>query len=301
MKRTLVALATAVAALAVPVAPAAAITKSYQPDPDHTFVGLIGFYDSGWNWQHRCTGELIAPTVVLTAGHCVDNGSGGVNAHARIWFEQNAGAKFDGIEDPVTGYPNECKDTTMCAESDHVYNYGFDNFVGLPDTHDVGIAILDKPMINLGFGHLAKAGALDSLPTAKGTQDKDFRVSGYGISYAQMKGIYPDKSKYIVTVSYRVRLQAIEQLVNTVAPYNAGYNIQLNGNGDGRGGTCSGDSGGPVFHPQDTNQIVAVTSFGKSVDCRGDGYYYRLDRQEVIDWILSKAGDDATYIAAHVV
>jgi hypothetical protein len=101
-----------------------------------------------------------------------------------------------------------------------VYNYGFDNFVGLPDTHDVGIAILDKPMINLGFGHLAKAGALDSLPTAKGTQDKDFRVSGYGISYAQMKGIYPDKSKYIVTVSYRVRLQAIEQLVNTVAPYN---------------------------------------------------------------------------------
>jgi hypothetical protein len=56
-----------------------------------------------------------------------------------------------------------------------------------------------------------------------------------------------------------------------------------------------------VFHPQDTNQIVAVTSFGKSVDCRGDGYYYRLDRQEVIDWILSKAGDDATYIAAHVV
>ena len=67
-------------------------------------------------------------------------------------------------------------------------------------------------------------------------------------------------------------------------------NPQLNGNGDDRGGTCSGDSGGPVFWPKGSNQIVAVTSFGKNAKCRGDGYYYRTDRKAVIDWIKAKSG-----------
>jgi hypothetical protein len=299
MKRTLVALATAIAAVAVAVAPVAAITKNFQPDPNHTFVGLVAFYDSNWEFQHRCTGELIAPTVLLTAGHCTDNEHQGVNAHARVWFEQNAGAQFNGVEDPVTGYPNQCKDPTMCVESSVMYNYGFDNFAGFPNTHDVGIVILDKPMTNLGFASLAGAGTLNPLIKAPGTQDTNFRVSGYGISYAQIRGINPDKTKVILTVSYRVRLQAVESLVNLTAPYNAGYNIQLNGNGDDRGGTCSGDSGGPVFWPQNSNQIVAVTSFGKNATCRGDGYYYRTDRQAVIDWILSKAGNDAANITVN--
>lgn len=292
MKRTLVALVTAAAALAVTVAPAAAITKNYQPDPDHTFVGLIAFYDANWDWQWRCTGELIAPTVVLTAGHCTDNEQGGVNAHARIWFEQNAGAQFDGVEDPVTGYPNECLEPSMCAESDLMFNYGFDNFAGFPNIHDVGIVILNKPMTDLGYGHLAPAGTLDSLFKARGVQDTNFRVSGYGISYSAHKGL--------VAVSYRVRLQAVETLVNLNSANNGGYNIQLNGNGDSRGGTCSGDSGGPVFYGQDTSQIVAVTSFGLNLTCRGDGFYYRLDRQPVIDWILSKAGPDASFIEANM-
>jgi secreted trypsin-like serine protease len=147
----------------------------------------------------------------------------------------------------------------------------------------VGIVILDQEITGLGYGYLAGAGELDSLDRAKGTQDKEFRVSGYGISHSAKQGT--------VAVSYRVRLQAVEQLVNTVSRSTDGYNIQLNGNGDDRGGTCSGDSGGPVFYPQDSNQIVAVTSFGNSnAGCRGDGWYYRTDRQVVIDWIIEKAG-----------
>jgi hypothetical protein len=295
MKRAILSLAAAVAVLAASVAPAAAITKTFEPDPDHTFVGLVAFYDANWEFVHRCTGELIAPTVLLTAGHCTDDGAGGVNAHARVWFEQNAGALYSAAngEDPVTGYPNRCKEPALCAEADVMYNYGFDNFAGFPNTHDVGVVILNKPMTDLGFGHLAKAGALDSLDSAKGVQDKDFRVSGYGISFSAKRGA--------VAVSYRVRLQAIEQLVNTVNQRTDGFNIQLNGNGDDRGGTCSGDSGGPVFYAQNTWRIVAVTSFGQTnAGCRGDGWYYRTDRQEVIDWIVSKAGTDGAYITSHL-
>ena len=63
--------------------------------------------------------------------------------------------------------------------------------------------------------------------------------------------------------------------------------------GGGRGGTCSGDSGGPLFYPSNTNQVVAVTSFGKTNpnDCVGNDYAYRVDRQEVIDWIDEVSGD----------
>jgi hypothetical protein len=289
MRRTLLSLAAAVMLATALAAPATAITKNYVRDDVHSFVGLIAFYNAGGEFQHRCTGELLAPTVVLTAGHCTDNGAGGVNASARIWFRQDAGTLFDGIEDPVTGYPNECLGTMAtnpCATGHTMYNYGFDNFAGFPNIRDVGVVILDQPVTGLGFAKLAAPGAIDALRKARGTMDTTFTVSGYGISFSAKKGT--------VALSFRERLMAQETLVNIVNQQTDGFAIQLNGNGDDRGGTCSGDSGGPVFYPFDRNVVTAVTSWGHSnAGCRGDGFYYRTDRPEVIKWILDHAGADA--------
>jgi len=81
--------------------------------------------------------------------------------------------------------------------------------------------------------------------------------------------------------------------VTTNNTWTAGFNLETQPNGGGRGGTCSGDSGGPVFYPSTSNVIVAVTSFGRTSpnDCQGNDYSYRLDRQEVIDWIDGVAGN----------
>ena len=163
MRRLLVSLMVAGSLLAVSVAPAAAITKTYVKDDVHTFVGLIGFYDTAGDWSHRCTGELLSPTVVLTAGHCTDNEAGGVMASARIWFQQDAGVNYDLVtqRDAVTGYPDSCTGTggdqlgKLCATSTRMFNYGFDNFAGFPNTHDVGIVILDQPINGFGFATLA--------------------------------------------------------------------------------------------------------------------------------------------------
>ncbi len=293
MRRLLVSLVVSASLLAVAVAPAAAITKTYVRDFVHPYVGLVGFYDADWNWDHRCTGELLTPTVMLTAGHCTDNEAGGVMAHARVWFQQDAGVNYDPVtqHDPVTGYPDSCTGTggdqlgILCATSGEMYNYGFDNFAGFPNTHDVGIVILDQPITMPKYATLAGDQTLDPLLKARGTQDPTFTVSGYGISFSAKQGAY--------AISYRERLMAEEKLVNMTSRNNDGYNIQLNGNGDDRGGTCSGDSGGPVFWPSDGDQVVAVTSWGMSnAGCRGDGWYYRTDRQEVIDWINGVAGTD---------
>jgi secreted trypsin-like serine protease len=53
----------------------------------------------------------------------------------------------------------------------------------------------------------------------------------------------------------------------------------------GRGGTCFGDSGGPVL-VNNTNQIIAVVSFGFSPTCHGADYSWRVDTQDSYDFIL---------------
>ena len=151
------------------------------------------------------------PSIFLTAGHCTD---GAVTAG--VWFQQDAGADNNPEtgEPASSGYPDVCAVGTLgalCATSDELYDWGFDDFASFPDTKDVGLVILD--------------------------------LRGCG--------------------SFRRRLMAEGQIMNLRSRNNAGFNVQTIGNGKGRGGTCSGDSGGPIFLGGcESNLIVAVTSFG---------------------------------------
>lgn len=254
-------------------APAMAITNDYQEDNEHPFVGLMVALDGDGEFLWRCSGALLDPTTFLTAGHCTDEPA----VAARVYFQQDAGARFDGTSDPVTGYPDECKQPGMCRYASHIYDFGFDNFAGFPNTRDVGVVILDEPFDPGEFGVLAAPGTLNALFSKKGLKDKAFLASGYGLSYKSPVGV----------ISFRSRLMGYGKLVNTVSALNGGYNLQTQGNGTGNGGTCSGDSGGPIFYPANSNIIVAVTSFGLNEWCRGVDYSYRVDRKEVQDWIWS--------------
>jgi secreted trypsin-like serine protease len=262
---------------------ASAITGNWVEDYEHPYVGLVAFYDADGEFVWRCSGSLISPTKFLTAGHCADTGEGAVTA--RVWFQQDAGANFNGVVDPVTGYPDYCAAGTLgtlCATSDELYNYGFANFAGFPNTHDVGLVILDQPITLSEYGVLPAAGTLDGLDKARGQKDTVFTVSGYGLTYRTN-----DKDA-LPNISYRSRLMAKSTLVNLNSSMNDGYNLQTQGNGDDRGGTCSGDSGGPVFlGGSESNVIVAVTSFGLNALCRGTDFGYRVDRTEVLEWINS--------------
>jgi len=295
MRRILLAVASAAMLLVAMVAPTTAITGNYVEDFDHPFVGLIAFYsdrqgtDAGF--VHRCSGSLVddgtpadGSRVFVTAGHCTDDESGtNVNVSARIWFRQDAGTRYDGTRDPLTGYPDKCIDDKTveldaCATSHEMYNYGFDDFAGFPNTHDVGVVILDKPVILPEYATITTAGAITSNKSVTVT------VSGYGITDGHAASD--------PTVSFRERLMATSTLITSTDTWTDGYNLKTQNNGGNRGGTCSGDSGGPVFYPSTSNTIVAVTSFGRTGpnDCQGGDYSYRLDRQEVIDWIDQVSG-----------
>ena len=82
-----------------------------------------------------------------------------------MYFEQDAGAEFDPVlgYDPDTGYP-----LFGGVTSDELYNYGFDDFQGFPNTRDVGLVILDEPVLLDEYASLAVAGSLDRLATRRG-------------------------------------------------------------------------------------------------------------------------------------
>jgi secreted trypsin-like serine protease len=269
-------------ALAAVALPSFAITGDWVADHEHPFVGLVVFYDKDGEFSHRCSGSLISPTKLVTAGHCTAANSGAVTA--RVYFQQDAGAHFDpttGV-DPISGYPDACAPGTLgsyCATSDELYDFGFTGLT-IPETRDLGLVILDQPIHLSEYGELAPAGTLDALGQARGTRSTVFTVSGYGLT------LRVQEHSALANVSFRSRLMARSTLVNLRSALNDGYNLQTQGNGTGRGGTCSGDSGGPVFlGDARSNQIVGITSFGMNALCRGTDFAYRTDRAAVIEWI----------------
>lgn len=261
------------------------ITGNWLEDNVHPYVGLVVFYNAQGTFIWRCSGSLISPTKLVTAGHCADTAEGA--ASARVYFQQDAGVNFNpntGV-DPITGYPQTCAGGTLgtlCATSSSLHNYGFANFAGFPNTHDAGVVILDQPITLPKYGQLPTAGALESV--GRGKKNTLFTVSGYGMTLSV------NVHTKLSNVSFRERLMAQSSLIDFDSnQWTDGYNLQTQGNGNSRGGTCSGDSGGPVIlGGASSNTIVAVTSFGKNEFCRGTDYSYRIDRQEVLDWINSK-------------
>ena len=257
-----------------------------MPDTEHEYVGLVVFYDENGEFLWRCSGSLLTDTVFLTAGHCADLGEGAVSA--RVYFEQDAGANYNpetGV-DPISGYPE-----TGGITASTLYSYGFADFAGFPNTSDVGLVILDAPVQTVypeidTYASLAAPGTLDQYGTG---QDATVTVSGYGLS----------STNPAMTESYRSRLMATTFITNLRSHNTAGYNVQIATNpGGGRGGTCFGDSGGPILI-DDSDVIVAVNSYvlGAGKTCGGTAFAYRTDSEEVISWILEHAGDEADEIS----
>ena len=238
------------------------------PDDDgHPHVGLLVFDLRGTpSW--RCSGTLMSPTVMLTAGHCTFGATGG-----RVWFEPAVDPEDDGESYPFAG------DTSIEFAEIHTHP-DFD-----PDAffmHDAGIVILSEPVPLGDYGTLPEVGLLDELATRRGLQDGSFTVVGYGL-----QSVVPELQADLVRHRGTVQLVDVEGTAGIPSGTAASFTNNP-GLGNGAGGTCFGDSGGPIFHGT-SNVIGAITSFGLNFNCAGIGGGYRIDTDEdqefINDWL----------------
>jgi hypothetical protein len=244
---------------------AVAITNGQPDDGRHPYVGLIVF-DVGGTPSHRCSGALLSPILVLTAGHCTD----GTTA-AREWFDEvvegNPEYPFSGATS-YDGTPYTHPDFCMECES------------GLPGFayRDVGVVVLSEPVplsvINES-AELPTQGQVDALRNKTAID-----VVGYGVQ-EQLHGGGPP-----VWAGLRVRLYAPTELVSGRFAHSYEFMRLALNPGGGSGGVCFGDSGGPDLLG-DTDVVLAVNSYVTNANCSGVGYSSRVDIPEVLSWIHS--------------
>jgi hypothetical protein len=269
-----------VALLAVTATAAYAITNGTPDGNKHPYVGLLVFDDAPGHPAWRCSGSLIAPNVVLTAGHCTDGA-----VAARVWFAEDV--TYDNVPFPLYPYGGpgsgaiEGTPYTNPKYRSDENPYGGGN--GLPafSYRDTGIVVLHESIDVGGFAALPTAGLVDTL---KSKAPIDF--VGYGVQdQAQVPGNQlPQPPPYYRWTGPRVRLYAPSQLVSGKFVHSAEYlRLALNPGG-GSGGTCFGDSGGPDLLGG-TNIVLGVNSYVTNVNCSGVGYSARVDVPETLSWI----------------
>ena len=261
---------------------AVAITNG-QPDAGrHPYVGLLVFDSAPGQPAWRCSGSLIAPNLVLTAGHCTDGA-----VAARIWFDEDV--TYNNVPFPLYPYGGpgsgaiEGTPYTNPEYRSPENPYGGGN--GLPafSYRDVGVVVLDEPVYMDEYAQLPAAGLVDTLKNKTGI---DF--IGYGVQYqAQIPGNQvPQPPPFYRWTGPRVRLYAPSELVSGNFVHSAEFMRLALNPGGGSGGTCFGDSGGPDLLGG-TSTVLAVNSYVTNVNCGGVGYSSRVDIPEVLNWVTS--------------
>jgi hypothetical protein len=280
-KRMLVVLAV-LGLLAVTVVPAFAVTDG-EPDGDgHPAVKLLLMEIDG-EPAYRCSGTLLAPQVFLTAGHCA--GAPGEFSGMRVFTESDVQGGIGTTNNYPFAGPNAVEAIAWSAHPDYTDSAFF--------VHDVGVVILDAPGIVLPaseYGRLPAIDQFDSLKTQRGHKDLTFTAVGYGLQKS-----FPDAASW-KDVAYRTRYVATPHLIQINTPGFTGDFSMLLSNNANTGGTCFGDSGGPNFYSSgstETKVVAGVTSFGLNGTCGGTGGVFRMDRQNVQDFICG-------FVAAHL-
>ena len=225
-----------------------------------------------------CTGTLINPKVVLTAGHCIEyvwsmeEVFGAENVFVEVFFDYDLSSA-----EPGDGFPVE----QCIAHPDYSWSNN-------ASPHDVGVLILPEPVEGIEPANLPELGKLNVLKReralGKGPNRGTFTSVGFGATLEWPPPVidYPFIRQYVES-GYRALLPAWLNLSQNHAT--------------GDGGSCFGDSGGPVFwHDEDTGLdiLVGICSWGDP-NCISPSFNYRVDIKETLDFIedvLNSLEDD---------
>ena len=209
---------------------------------------------------------------MLTAGHCVE-GAGIPNDITYVRFDENALA---GIDD----YPSlqAWFDAEWILAASVAPHPQYDDYSEFPFTYDIGLVHLSEPVFLAEYGELPAPGLLEDVLSEKGNAGNWWTAVGYGSQGVIDPFAGDDYARY----------QSTTRLIE-VTSFNNGPGASAkftNHPGRGTGGTCFGDSGGPLFY-RDTNIIGAIVSWGIT-PCIGVDYQFRVDTSTALGFIASQ-------------
>jgi hypothetical protein len=265
-RKALLATFMAIVILAIAISPIGAVTNGELDGEGHPYVGLMVAQDADGNPLWRCSGTLLSATLFLTAGHCTEPPA----AHIEIWFDADVESGIPANGYPFTGDVGGTPYTHPQYNPDAFYLF------------DLGVVVLDTPMVMSEYGVLPALNQLDPLARQRGHQDRTFTAVGYGLQQS-----FPDRASFLEN-NQRVRMVSYPELIQINSGLVGDFSLLLSNNTH-TGGTCFGDSGGPNFIGS-SNVIGGVTSFGLNGNCAGTGGVYRVDRADDLDWLYGTFG-----------
>jgi len=259
----------AASVLACAALPAAAVTFGSPDGNAHPFVGTLLFQRP--DGFYSCSGTMMSPTVMLTAGHCTEE-NGMVNLRTWVKFDENitVSTGCNGDTACIVKYLDNAKNGWIPG-TPHPHPL-YNDYAQFPETYDAGIVVLSKAVKMAVYGELPSLNFLDTIRTPN---ENHFTVVGYG-----MQGYIPAFYSDIWA-----RYAGTTQLVELNSTWDGGQSAKYTNNPGIGGGTCYGDSGGPIFY-SNTNIIVAVVSWGQT-PCIGVDYNFRTDIKTSQDFIDS--------------
>lgn len=232
-----------------------------EADDYPSTVALMG-PGPGGKWEPSCTGTLVAPTVVVTAAHCLQDWWGNPIPASQVRVVY-------GYTEPESA-PTSALRAVSTAKSHPDYNpWAATDADGMGKTNDIGIVVLTAPVDNGIVTPILPASDVDSTLVA-GT---DVHVVGYGVNNlsTQEGGI----------------------LYKAVTPYIRHIQWEMLAGSPGNPDSCNGDSGGPAFVMDGSTLFLAgVTSRAwkkTTVQC-GDGGIYTI-ASEYLPWLESIGGE----------
>jgi hypothetical protein len=238
--------------------PASAITGG-QRDEVHTNVGVIRFTtESG---RFRCSGTLISPTVVLTAGHCT--GDTGASPATNVYVSFNTDLPPDPLAAGIAPEERAARAANYITGTAHP-DPGWDGTLSISKQHDQGVVVLDAPAASKWPGitpaPLLPVGTLDGNQGA--LKNETFTLVGYGVEIGAKKA-------RIVVPERRFTTSFLKTVQDEVVVFQINDRDSKAG-----GGACFGDSGGPAFLGK---YVVGDASYVNSLQCNANGGYQRVD------------------------
>jgi Trypsin len=238
--------------------PASAITDG-QRDTVHTNVGVVRFTTS--EGRFRCSGTLISPTVVLTAGHCT--GVDATHPATNVYVSFDTDLPADPLAPNITPAESAARAAHYITGTAHP-DPNWDGKLSISKQHDQGVVVLDARATTKWPGitpaPLLPVGTLDANQGA--LKNQTFTLVGYGVEIG-------DKKAQVVVTERRSTTSFLKNVQSQVVVF------QINANDSkGGGGSCFGDSGGAAFLGK---YVIGDASYVNSLTCNATGSYQRVD------------------------